>query len=159
GRAGGVVGQGGELKEAAGGDGGGGGFVGAVRGRLVPVVGGGALGRGTRDVGVGGAVGGGGGAVGGAEAVGRAEAVEGPGLAAGPGGVAAPTLVGRLAKEFAGPEVEDALVGGAAVAADEIAAGGQAVVGGASEQIGVAGFVGSVEDDTDVHHDVDEAAF
>ncbi len=90
--------------------------------------------------------------------IGRAEAVERPGQPARPGGVVTPALVGGLAQELARLQVEDALVGGAAVAAHQIAARGQAVLVGDAPQILVAGLEGGVEDDAHVHHDVDEEA-
>src|SRR5207244_5918965 len=92
------------------------------------------------------------------ETIGGAEAVKGPGLPAGPRGIAAPTLMRGLAQELARVEVEDALVGRAAVAAHQEAARGQAVRLGDAPQRGIRVLLRGVEDDADVHHDVDESA-
>ena len=66
--------------------------------------------------------------------------------------------MGGLAQEFAGFQVEDAFVRGAAVAPDQIAAGGQAVAVGGLPQLLVIGLLRRVEDDRHVHHNVDEEA-
>ena len=70
---------------------------------------------------------------------------------AGPGG-------SICAEERAGLEVEDPLVRGAAVGADERPLGRPAVGDGQVVQGAVAGLAGGVEDDRHVHHDVDEQA-
>ena len=66
--------------------------------------------------------------------------------------------MGRLAEELAGLEVEDPLVGGRAVRADEGALGGPAVGDGQLVEVVVAGLARRQEDDRHVHHDVDEQA-
>src|SRR5207244_2268542 len=90
------------------------------------------------------------------EAVGRAEAVERPRQPARPGGIAAVALVRRLPQKLARLQVEDPLVSGAAVAAKKGAARGQAVLRGDLAQCGVVRLLRGVENDADVHHNVDE---
>jgi hypothetical protein len=68
------------------------------------------------------------------------------------------SLLGRLLAERARGQVEDRLVGGAAVAADEVPPRRQAVLDRDARELGVPGALGGVEDDADVHHDVDEQA-
>src|SRR5204863_4170845 len=89
------------------------------------------------------------------QAVHRREAVQGPGQPAGPGAGRVPALVRALAQEVT-RLVEQALVGGAAVGPDDVFDRGEAVVEGYLTQGVVAGGVGGVEDQSDVHHDVDE---
>ena len=55
-------------------------------------------------------------------------------------------------------QVEDAFMGGAAVAAHQVFAGSQAVLEGDLGQLFVPALLGGVEDDADVHHDIDEEA-
>src|SRR4029079_7283467 len=57
------------------------------------------------------------------ERVARAETVERPGLPPRPAGVGSPALLCRLTEELAGLEIEDPLVRGAAIAADEMPPG------------------------------------
>ena len=65
--------------------------------------------------------------------------------------------MGAVAEELARLEVEDRLVGRAAVTANEVTSGRQAVLGGDPQKVLVARCAGGFEDDPDVHHDVDEA--
>src|SRR5207302_3924417 len=92
------------------------------------------------------------------EPVGRPEPVERPGLAASPGAVATPALLRGLAQELAGVQVEDALVRDAAVTPNQEAAGGQAVLVSDAGQVRIPSPRRGMEDDADVHHDVDEEA-
>ena len=85
-----------------------------------------------------------------------AEAVHGPGKAARPGTVAGEALMGSLLQEFAGFEIEHTFVGGGAVVADDRVAGGLAMGFGNAPEVLITGLVGRVEDQGDVHHDVDE---
>ena len=56
--------------------------------------------------------------------VGGGKAVQGPRLPARPAGIVAPALVGGLPQELAGLQVKDTLVGRAAVAPNQVTAGG-----------------------------------
>src|SRR5919199_2253237 len=148
----------GELEQSARRDGRGGALVGIGWVGLLPVVGRDAVLGCARDIEVGAALRSVEEAPVARETIGGAEAVEGPGLPARPRGIAAPALVRGLAQERARVEVEDALVGRAAIAAHQEAARGQAVLHRGAPQAGVGCLLGGVEDDADVHHDVDEGA-
>ena len=89
-------------------------------------------------------------------AVAGPEPVQRPGEPAGPAGIPAIPLVGRLLQELARLEIEKALVGGGAVAADQHPAGGQGVAHGDIHQARVARLGGRIKNDAHVHHDVDE---
>ena len=134
-------------------------FVGVLRVGLEPVVGRDAVGGRVFEVAGGAGLGGLQEAGVAAEAAGGAEAVEGPG--------ARPRAQSESPRQpwwvlwrrnSPVSDIEDAFMGGAAVATHEVAARGEAVLRDAAQQVGVAGFLGGVEDDADVHHDVDEKA-
>jgi hypothetical protein len=66
--------------------------------------------------------------------------------------------VGGLAEELAGFRVEDAFVGGRAVGPHEGRFGRPAMDRGQLVKTAITGLAGGVEDQGDVHHDVDEQA-
>ena len=66
------------------------------------------------------------------------------------------TLLGCLPKEFATIEVENTLMRRTAVATHESPTGRQTVLLGKSEQNDIVGVQTGVENDGDIHHDVDE---
>ncbi len=90
--------------------------------------------------------------------VGGGETVQGPGLTACPARVVAPSLVSRLSEKLACLEVKQTLVRSAAVAPDQEPPGGQTMFGGDLPERLILGLLGSVKNDSDVHHDVDEKA-
>src|SRR6478752_9736106 len=64
------------------------------------------------------------------QGVGSPEPIQRPRLSARPRRIGAPALVGAVAEELAGREVEDRLVGRAPVTANEVTSGRQAMLGG-----------------------------
>ena len=76
-----------------------------------------------------------------------------------PAGITPPALMSGLAQEFARLEIENAFVGGAAIAANEHAAACQTVFHGDVEQLVVSGLKRRIKDDSHVRHDVDEQRF
>ena len=62
----------------------------------------------------------------------------------------------RLPHEFTRLQIENPLMSRAAVRANELVSCRAAVGGCDAEEVFVAGFLGCIEDDGDIHHDVDE---
>ena len=79
-----------------------------------------------------------------------------PSQAARPAGIAPISLLRGLPQKFAGLQIEDPFVRGGSVPAHQEAARGEAVAQRDIPQPPVARFARGVEDDADVHHDVDE---
>src|ERR1017187_3401296 len=84
-----------------------------------------------------------------------AEPVERPGEAAGPSGIGSKPLMSGLTQEHAGVKVKDSFVRGRAVWADQELLSGVAVAEGHALEITVERLAGGIEDQRDVHHDVD----
>ena len=63
-----------------------------------------------------------------------------------------------MAQKLAGIEIKDSLVGSAAIAADQVSAGINAVAIDDVQKVVIAGLLSSVENDSNIHHDVDECA-
>ena len=84
--------------------------------------------------------------------------MERPGHPPGPVAVGAEALLGRLAEERAGLQVEDPLVRRAAVGVDERPLGGPAVRDGQVVERLVARLARGVEDRRHVHHEIEEQA-
>ena len=88
--------------------------------------------------------------------IGKAETVQRPARAARPARIAAVTLLRALAQELAGLQIENPFLRRGAVAAHQKAARGQAVAQRDVAQPAIARLARGIEDDPDVHHDVDE---
>src|ERR1700746_3947495 len=87
------------------------------------------------------------------------ETIERPCLSSGPARIVSPTLVRRLPQKFACIQVKNSFMGGTAVAAHQITSGGQTMLNRHPPQCIILRCFGRIEDQSDVHHDVDEQAF
>src|ERR1700736_2313430 len=67
--------------------------------------------------------------------------------------------MGGLSQKFAGFKIENSLVRGAAIPANQVSASRQAMLDAYVEQLLILSLFCRVEDDRDVHHDIDEQAF
>ncbi len=82
--------------------------------------------------------------------------IQRPAQAAGPGAFRADALMRTGAEKGSGLQIEQAFLGGGAVGADDLVAGGAAMGRGDAEELRIAGFLGCIKNDRHVHHDVDE---
>ena len=156
---GGVLGEGEQIEQPAGGNGGGGTIHQNRAAGVIVIVGRDAIGGGVLEVETGAGFGGlqivrfaG-------HLIGRPKAIQRPGQPPRPGRIAAPALMGGLAQKLAGLQVENAFMGGGAIAAHQITAGGAAMGMRFTQQVVIPCLPGGVKDNPHVHHDVNKERF
>src|SRR5258707_1463893 len=93
------------------------------------------------------------------EFVGSSKAVKRPCLPSSPAGIVPPALVGRLTHKFPRTQIKNPFMRSTAVTAHQIAPGGQTMLNRNSPQCIVLSFFGCIENQSDVHHNVDKQAF
>src|SRR3979490_1767123 len=94
-----------------------------------------------------------------AEFVGSSKAVKRPCLPSSPARIVPPALVGRRTHKLARIPIKNSFMRSTAVTAHQISPGGQTMLNRNSPQCIVLSFLSYIEDQSDVHHDIDKQAF